>query len=63
MQLPRAPPQETGARRTVLFFQRRRKLGYANVMNNRRIEIEGDAKKVRQMESVKKAYLEIWLPR
>ncbi len=30
---------------------------YAYVMNTGRIEIEGDAKKVRQMESVKKAYL------
>ncbi len=30
---------------------------YAYVMNNGRIEIEGEARKVREMESVKKAYL------
>jgi branched-chain amino acid transport system ATP-binding protein len=30
---------------------------YAYVMNNGRIEIEGEAKKVRQMENVRKAYL------
>ena len=29
---------------------------YAYVMNNGKIEIEGEAKKVRQMESVQKAY-------
>jgi len=30
---------------------------YAYVMNNGRVEVEGEAKKVRQMESVRKAYL------
>ena len=30
---------------------------YAYVMSNGKIEIEGEAKKVRQMESVQKAYL------
>ena len=30
---------------------------YAYVMSNGRIEIEGEAKKVREMESVRKAYL------
>ncbi len=32
---------------------------YAYVMNTGRIEIEGEAKKVRQMENVRKAYLGI----